>query len=214
MTSRDQRKYIDSLLEDRQPSGFGADADDAEIIRTAITLRGAREDSAEPREEFMSGLFDELAAASRQHPDESVAPIRSPRRAAILSAAAAAVLVAGTFGVTEAVDQSRSAPAAISVNRGVHSSALLDADRRVVGQINLYGGSPSWVFMNLHEPGHDGTAVCQLKGANGGVELTGSFQVTGGEGQWARTINVNLGRIRSAQIVTSTGTTLATATFS
>ncbi|HEX6394986.1 MAG TPA: hypothetical protein VFZ97_16255 [Acidimicrobiales bacterium] len=212
MTSRDQRKYIDSLLEGRQPSGFRADADEARIIRTVITLRGAREDSAEPREEFMSGLFDELAAG-RQHPDASVVPIRRPRRAAILSAAAA-VLVAGTFGVSEAVDQSRSAPAAVSVNGGVHSSALLDASRRVVGQINLYGGSPSWVFMNLHEPGSDGTAVCQLRGANGGIELTGSFQVTGGEGQWARTINDNLSRIRSAQIVTSTGTTLATATFS
>jgi hypothetical protein len=213
MNARDRRRYIDSLLEGRRPSGFDADPEDADFIRTAITLQGAREDLAEPRDEFMSGLFEELTAARREA-DTSATAVRRRKLAPVLSAAAAAVLVAGTFGVTQAVDHSRSAPAAISASKGVHSSALLDAEHRVVGRINLYGGSPSWVFMNVNDPGHDGTVVCQLRGADGNIEVTGDFQVAGGQGEWARTLNPNVARVSSAQIVTSTGVTLATASFS
>ncbi|HEX6393820.1 MAG TPA: hypothetical protein VFZ97_10275 [Acidimicrobiales bacterium] len=216
MTKRHREKYVDSLLEDRRPPRFDADPDDAEFIRTAITLRAARGDLAAPRDEFMSGLFDELAAVHGEHgepPDTSVAMFHRPRRAAIVSAAAAAVLIGGTFGVTEAVNHGRSAPAAVAKG-GIHSSVLLDVDHRAVGRVNLYGGSPAWVFMNLNDPGHDGTVVCQLRGANGNVEVAGAFQLTGGEGEFARTIKVNLTDVRSASIVTSTGITLATATFS
>lgn len=211
MTSRDRRRYIESLLEGRRPSRFDADAEDAELIRTAITLQGAREDLAEPRDEFMSGLFEELSAV-RQQAGRPVSATRLRTRGALASVAAAAALIGGTFAVTEAVDHGRSAPAA--VNGGVHSSALLDSDHRVVGRINLYGGNPNWVFMNVNDPGYDGTVVCQLRAANGNIELTGSFQLTRGEGEWARTMNLNLSRVSSARIVTSTGSTLATAVFS
>lgn len=214
MTKRSTRKHIESLLQGRRPERFAADPDDAELIRTAITLQSARRDLAEPREEFMSGLFDELAAAQGGQRDGSVARIRLPRRIAVVSAAAAAVLIGGTFGVTEAVDHRSTAPAAVGSNAGVHSSVLLDAEHHAVGRINLYRGSPSWVFMTLSDDGYDGPVSCQLLNRNGSIALTGVFQLTGGQGEWARTINVNLAQIQSARIVAATGTTLATASFS
>jgi hypothetical protein len=44
--------------------------------------------------------------------------------------------------------------------------------------------------------------------------MTGSFDLQGGTGELAKTIRVNVGHLRGAQLVTPTGATLAAATFS
>jgi hypothetical protein len=41
----------------------------------------------------------------------------------------------------------------------------------------------------------------------------GAFELHNGTGQWARTIRANIGRLRGAKLVTSTGSTVASATF-
>jgi hypothetical protein len=216
MASRRARRFVEALISGRRPDGFSADPEDAELVRTAIMLQSARRDLAEPREAFMSDLFDELAA-SQTRPVQALVP-RSPRpkRAFAFAAAAALALIAGTFGVTEAVDQRNPGPAVAvgGVGSGVQGSALLDAQHRVVGEINLYRGNPSWIFMNIREPGFNGTVSCQLMSSTGGVLLTGTFQVTAGAGEFARSMSVNPAQVSSARIVNADGATLALAHFS
>jgi hypothetical protein len=67
--------------------------------------------------------------------------------------------------------------------------------------------------MDLRDPGYTGTVACELQSPDGRVVVTGIFQVSGGEGEWARTIPVSPGKIRSAQIVTADGQVVARAVF-
>jgi cytochrome b6-f complex iron-sulfur subunit len=55
-------RYIDDLLRSRRPRRFRATGPDADIARTAITLRAARPGSGAPREEFVTDLHRRLAA--------------------------------------------------------------------------------------------------------------------------------------------------------
>ncbi len=61
---RGARRFIDDLLAGRQPRSFAASAKDAEEIRTAITLRAAAPQAAEPRPDFVAHLHRRLAAAA------------------------------------------------------------------------------------------------------------------------------------------------------
>ena len=206
----DEEKYIDALIAGKRPPPAAVDEDGADMLRTAITLQGARADLAEPRETFVDGLFEELSASHGSHPVASPRRARRPRRAMLASAAAAVALVAGTFGVTEAVAHRAPAVAALPEGR-VQTSVLFDSQHRPHGTVNLYAGNPSWVFMTLDDPGQTGAVICQLRGRDGRVLVTGRFDVTSGAGEWARTIDVSPAAVASARIETSTGATLAVA---
>ena len=208
MSSRRAQKFVDALIAGRRPARFDASESEAETIHTAITLQGARADLAEPAEEFISGLFDELQAAPAERGDRDTHLARIVRWPAFPAAlaAAAAVLVAATFGVTEAVNHH--GPASTT-----RTAVLTDALHRPDGAIHLYKGSPSWVFMTVAYPGYTGTVMCELEAPDGHVLVTGSFDVAGGHGEWARTLPVNPSQVRGARIVTTGGVIVASATF-
>jgi hypothetical protein len=54
---------------------------------------------------------------------------------------------------------------------------------------------------------------CQIQMDNGHPGPTGTFELQGGVGDWARPVPVDINQIRGATLVTSTGSALATATF-
>ncbi|WP_319437241.1 Rieske (2Fe-2S) protein [Mycobacterium sp. RTGN5] len=108
MTRRELRRYIDDLLAGRQPKGFHPDDFEAAQLRTAIDLTAARDDAAEPRPEFVSGLKARLAAEMSSEPrpaDDVVAPPKTGP-----SATRRQVIVGTTAAATAAV-------AAVSVDR-------------------------------------------------------------------------------------------------
>jgi hypothetical protein len=214
MTQRHVARFVESLLARRRPRGFRARPEDIEVVRTAVILQGANPDLAAPRDAFVSDLFDELAAA-RPQTGPATPPIWGMRRrVAAVSVAAAAVLIAGTAAVTEAVDRPAPVRAASGqLSPGVRTVQLVDAGHRGVGEINLYRGQPSWVFMDLKGTWYDGPVTCELMAADGSILMRGTFSVTNGSGEWARTLVVGTGRIAQARIVTSAGATLASATF-
>jgi hypothetical protein len=207
--------FIDALVEGRRPRSFRADPEDAAVVRTAIGLRAARPGDSKPDERFVSALYERLA--SEQTP--AIIPIDRPvklrrRRAALAAVAAGVVLVGGTAAATEALNQA-SAPAAIQAPHGkiLRTGTFETTDNRVMGQIVAYRGNPSWVFMNVDGSNYSGPITCKLQVENGSTVAVGVFHLHGGMGQFSRTLQVDIGSLRGAKLVSSSGSVVASATF-
>jgi hypothetical protein len=224
MSRRKLSGFIDALAAGRRPKGFKGDPQDAELIHTAITLRGARPGEDAPSAAFVERLAEQLADSHKPEPQpeprRDAHPLRSLRaRTVSLVAAGAVVLVSGTAVATEALTSSPGPAIALQVP---HGSALRTgtfqaaggSGASVVGQIVAFHGQHSWVFMNVGLPHYDGRVTCMLQVADGTTVAFGSFRVHDGIGQFSKGIDgVNVAELRGAKLVTDGGKTLALATF-
>ena len=216
MTNRRLSAFIDALVSGRRPGRFSAGPDDVEVLRTAIALRAARPGDAKPDEEFVSGLYEELASQARTQLAPNVRPVKFSRgRAVLVAAAASVVLVAGTAAATEALNQGRQAPVAVPAPHGqvLRTATFETPNHRAVGQIVAYRGNPSWVFMNVDVADYDGRIVCMLRSDSGSTVAAGAFELHDGVGQFSRTLRVDFGRLRGARLVTPGGSLVGSATF-
>jgi hypothetical protein len=215
MNRRRLSAFIDALVEGRRPEGFRADSEDAGVVRTAIGLRAARPGDSKPDEQFVSALYESLA---NEQPAEVVPidrPVKLRRGRAVLAAVAASVvLVGGTAVATEAFSQVGT-PAAIQAPQGkvLRTGTFETTDNRVMGQIVVYRGNPSWVFMNVDGSTYSGPITCKLQVENGSTVAVGVFHLHGGMGQFSRTIQVDTGSLRGAKLVSSSGSVVASATL-
>jgi Rieske Fe-S protein len=92
-------RYVRDLLRRRRPRGFAATEEDAEVLRTAITLSAGRVGADLPSEEFVGTLHRRLAADLAEPPRPApTAPSRRRFLAVVAggSVASAAVAVAVT----------------------------------------------------------------------------------------------------------------------
>jgi len=108
MTRRELRRYIDDMLAGRQPKSFTPDEFEAAQLRTAIDLTAARDDTGEPRPEFVSGLKARLAVemSSEPGPVDVVPPktgISATRRQVIVGTTAAATAAVAAVSVDRLV---------------------------------------------------------------------------------------------------------------
>ncbi|MBV9444424.1 MAG: Rieske (2Fe-2S) protein [Streptosporangiaceae bacterium] len=110
-------RFIEDLLGSRRPRRFRASHQDAEVIRTAITLRAARPGSGTPRPEFVSALHERLAAelqapAPQTQVPQTQVPQRqaSPRRRFLAAASLAAGAAAGGAGLDHALASGQAGP--------------------------------------------------------------------------------------------------------
>jgi hypothetical protein len=216
--------FLDALAAGRRPRGFRANPDDAAVLRTAIELAAARPDEATPDPQFVSRLHQELveparAAQADQAGTAQVVPMVRPRprgRIALVSVAAGLALVGATAAATENIDHSASTRAALPLPHGqqLRTGTFEDASSQNLGQIVVYEGNPSWVFMVVKGSSYDGPVTCRLHAPDGSTVMTGAFYLRHGTGQLAKTIRADVGQLGGAQLVTSTGATLASATFS
>jgi hypothetical protein len=216
MNRRRLSSYLDALAAGRRPGRARPDADDAEVMRTAIQLRAARPGDAAPDQQFVSNLYQELAdqASSAVVPIDRATKVRRGR-VALVSVAAGVVLVGGTVIATEAIDQPALAPAAVQAPHGteVRTATFETADSQVMGQIVAYSGSSSWVYMNVDVPHYDGKIICMLQSKSGSTVAAGVFHLRSGMGAWSKTIKGDVGQLRGAKLVSSSGVTVASATF-
>ncbi len=210
--------FLDALAAGRRPRGFRATPDDAAVLRTAIELRAAHPDEAAPDAQFVSRLHQELAdQAGTAQIVPMVRPAPRPRgRIALVSVAAGLALVGATAAATESFDHPASTRAALPLPKGqeLRTGTFEDAASQNLGQIVVYDGNPSWVFMVIKGSSYDGPVTCRLHTTNGSTVMTGAFYLHDGTGQLAKTIGADLGQLGGAQLVTPTGATLASATFS
>ncbi len=94
------------------------------------------------------------------------------------------------------------------------SGPLLTSEGLPVGHAYAYSGDPSWVMMDVVDPGFTGVYHCELQLADGAIVTAGSVAVHNGAGEWARFVRAQGDQLRRAVLVTSTGVPVATATFS
>jgi hypothetical protein len=208
--------FLDALAAGRRPRGFRATPDDAAVLRTAIELRAARPDDATPDPQFVSRLQQELADQAATAPVVPMLRPRPRRRIALVSVAAGLALVGATVVATENIDHPASTRAALPLPQGqeLRTGTFEDAASHKLGQIVVYDGNPSWVFMVVKGSSYDGPVTCRLHATNGSTVATGALYLHDGTGQLAKTIRADVGQLGGAQLVTPTGATLATATFS
>jgi hypothetical protein len=214
MSARRLSALVDALADGRRPGRFEADPGDVDVLRTAITLRAGRPGDAYPNAEFVSGLYEEL----NDQMDSGIAPLARPsrrRRVALAAAAAGLVLMGGATAATEFVSQGPVAPAALQAPHGaaIRTGTFESVDGRVMGQIVAYRGNPSWVLMNVDGSGYTGAVSCTLQVANGSTVATGAFTLVSGKGEWSKTIHIDIGRLRGANLLTQSGAIVASATF-
>jgi hypothetical protein len=125
-------------------------------------------------------------------------------------------VIGGTVAATTGVEH---ALVAAPVPKDTYSQLLRmgtfeSKDGHTIGEIVAYRGNPSWVFMSIRAQGLKGAVRCQIQMDNGHSGPTGTFVLQNGAGEWARPIPVDISQIRGATLVTSTGSALATASFS
>jgi len=107
MNSRRVTAFVESLRRNRRPKPFTPDADDVEVMRTAIELNNAEPGAAIPRAEFVSDLHRRLADQMNEADTTSeLEAARLSRRRVIggigaATAAAAAAAVTGVVGDRE-----------------------------------------------------------------------------------------------------------------
>jgi hypothetical protein len=90
-------------------------------------------------------------------------------------------------------------------------TASLVADDRTVGKVSLYGGSTPVLTMQLATSSMHGTVTCDVVTANGASHVLGTFRVTNGYGEWAAPLGVSPSDVRTAQLISPDGATVATA---
>jgi hypothetical protein len=208
--------FVDALAAGRRPRHFKADSEDIDVLRTAIALRAGRPGDDVPDESFVSDLFSELAGQARSAVPSNVHPLkRRPVRTTLGAVAASLALVGGTVAATEAANHAGIPAASNQVPRGsvVRTGTFLTFDGSVLGQIVVYRGHPSWVFMNVDVSGAGRSVMCQLQLADGSIVAAGTVALHNGRGQFAKSIPVDVSRVRGAKLYTPSGKVLATATF-
>jgi hypothetical protein len=207
--------YIDDVLANRRPRRFRASVADAEILRTAITMQAARPGEGGPKPQFVDDLRMELALQVAKTSAPPVRPVVSRRSRLLVGAAAAVTVIGGTVAATTSVEHALvAAPVSNDTyNQLLRMGTFESKDGHTVGEIVAYRGNPSWVLMSIRAPGLTGAVRCQIEMDNGHAGPTGTFVLESGVGDWARPIPVDIGRIRGATLVSSTGATVATATF-
>jgi hypothetical protein len=216
VSDRRLSSFIDALVAGRRPAAFKADPEDVEVLRTAVELRAARPGDAIPDEQFVSDLYQSLAEQADSLPAANVHPFRMRRaRAALVAIAASFALVGGTYGATESFSQAPATTAAIGVPHGdaLRTGTFETPNGEVLGQIVAYNGHPSWVYMNVGVSQSTGAVMCMLQLKNGSIVAAGSIEIHGGTGKLSKSIPVDIHRLRGAQLFSSTGAVLASATF-
>jgi hypothetical protein len=216
MTHRQLSSFLDALSSGRRPRGFKAEPDDVEVLRTAITLSGARPRDAAPTDQFVSDLQQELTDLARSSDGSNVYALKMRRvRNGIVAVAASLVLVGGTFVATKASNHPSAPTAALSVPHGTDllTGTFETTDGHVLGQIVLYRGHPSWVFMNVDVANSNSRIICKLETDNGSTVASGTFGLHDGRGQFARSVPGNINHLRGATLFTPAGAVVGSATF-
>ena len=216
MTARRLSAFLDALAAGRRPRPFQADPEDVEMIRVAIALRAARPGDAMPDETFVAELYEQLADNLSPSEQTNIRPFKMRRaRVALVSVAAGLALVGGTFAVAETINKPTVQQSATAVPQGqtVRTASFQSPTGQNVGQIVLYHGRPSWVYMNVDLPDSNGPVKCELHLANGEVVAAGTVQLHDGSGEFSQSIHMDAGKARGATLYDPSGAVVASAIF-
>jgi len=159
----------------------------------------------------------EVRLFSRIGVDELGARRRASRPRWILAGAAAVVALATGLGIGLSVGSSSPNAKVEAQAHSTTSKPMLTADLTEngspVGVVSLYGGSTPALTMDLAESSVHGIVTCEIVTDNGATHKLGSFKVTHGYGAWVAPLGVPPDAVRTAQLISPDGTTIASATL-
>ncbi len=92
-------------------------------------------------------------------------------------------------------------------------TAALVAKGETVGQVKIFGGDKPWMSMMLADSAASGKVNCMVLTKDGVTRHVGTFVADDGYGAWVAPLPVPPGNVRSAQVVSPSGTVIATATL-
>src|SRR6185437_359102 len=193
-----------------------ADSEDVELLRVAIVLRASRPGDPMPDDAFIAELHQQLADHLNPSEQRSVRPLKLHRcRAGVVSVAAGLTLVGGTVALSEISNPAsvQHSVTAVPLGQALHTATFDDPTGQVAGQIVLYHGHPSWVYMNVSLPHSNGIVTCELHLANGDVVAAGTVQLHDGGGVFSQGIRMDAGKVRGATLYDPSGAVVASAIF-
>lgn len=162
------------------------------------------------------GFESRLLARREVKPQRSIQRRKWPALVGA-AAAAAAMAVAGIgvgvgIGTRRGPDSQVTHPSVVSALGGRElSAAVLRHQGHKVGQVFVYAGRPSWVFMTVESDGIPRQVTCELQMKGGQTIVIGTFVISNGYGSWGSTVKVDPKRIQGVRLVDAHARTLATA---
>ncbi len=131
------------------------------------------------------------------------------RRVAVLAAAAAIVAVI-SFAVGALATNSGAGRPVAAVRP---TTAQLTSGGRVLGQVSVVAGNPTWLIMTIDSGSWSGPVWCEVTLSNGRMVDVGSFSLSRGQGSWTSRVKVSADQLRSAELVEVSGHVLAKASL-
>ena len=184
-------------------------AEELEVLsRTADSVLQAAPDM-EPPLGFEVRLFERMGVTD-------VVPSRRRLRTsrwvpAVVGVAAAALALGVGLSVTSSHSTSPN-QAAQSPSRHVVTAALL-SNGKTVGHVMTFGGDKPWLSMTLDDSNAHGTLRCVVVTDDGVTHAVGTFESRQGYGAWMAPLQVNPATVRTAEVLSPSGTVIATATL-
>lgn len=183
-------------------------AEELEQLSRAADVVVGLAPEAEPPLGFETRLFDKMGI-------EEVRPRRRRRPRYWIPATAAAAVAALAVGL--GLGLSSSSPpngTAQGVQRhGAVETAALVENGEHVGRVDVFGGTKPWMQMTLDDSSARGVVHCVVVTDNGQVHEVGTFEAKDGYGAWAAPLHVDPASVRSAQVMSPSGTVIASATL-
>jgi hypothetical protein len=91
------------------------------------------------------------------------------------------------------------------------TSATLAAHGRVLGEVMVSSGRPAWMFMTVDAGAWSSEVTCEVTLTGGKVVKIGVFRLANGYGAWGAPLPTAAANVRSARLVASNGSVLASA---
>jgi Putative zinc-finger len=188
-------------------------SEELEILsRTADSVLQAAPDM-EPPLGFEVRLFERMGVTD-------VVPRRRLRPSrwvpAVVGVAAAALALGVGLSVTSSPSTSphqSAAPSSKSSDSHQAVTAALVSDGKTVGHVMTFGGDKPWLSMMLDDSSAHGSVSCIVVTDDGTTHMVGTFEAHEGYGAWMAPLPVNPATVHKAEVVSPSGTVIATATL-
>jgi anti-sigma factor RsiW len=150
----------------------------------------------------------ELRLAERLQGTATPRPRRYRRAGALSAVAVVVVMLAFGLGALVAPGAGNGQGQSAGTNL---VTANFTSHGRVLGELLISAGSPAWMTVTVHGGEWQGAVTCDVTFSGGQVETIGVFKLSGEYGAWAAPLPSTAGQVRSAQLIASDGTILASA---
>jgi anti-sigma factor RsiW len=185
-------------------------ADELEqLSRVADTIVQAAPD-VEPPMGFEVRLFEKMGVSDDLGRRRRVRARRWG--VAVVSIAAASVALGLGLSLSSSTTPT-GPPGSQSAHAQVVSAPLIESGQRV-GRVATFSGNDPWMSMMLHDSTASGTVNCVVVTNDGVTHHVGTFVADKGYGAWISPLgHVDPKSIRTAEVVSPSGTVIATATL-